>query len=234
MASNTQLSPFQQALLDSVLKDYADIPKEKDIPDPFSDTFKAWVNSMMQQNSTRKIRSFKVLKRILIAAAILLLLAGTAMAIPAVRTAILDFFFHENEERIAITFDPEQATNAPKAITTAYGVVYVPQSYQLVDESRSDSAVYQLWHSNKQNILFTQYPLRHDLSNDNWWAANAKGYAHKSILLGDYQVEVIETEENYKLIWTNNEYLFTLELPYSVTEEEMQAIFASWGPRDKE
>ena len=50
--------------------------------------------------------------------------------------------------------------------------------------------------------------------------------------MGDYLVEIIDGEENYKLVWTNNEYLFTLELPYSVSEEEMQKIFASWGPKE--
>ena len=37
-----QLTPFQRALVDSVLKEYADIPNNEDLPDTYSDDFKAW------------------------------------------------------------------------------------------------------------------------------------------------------------------------------------------------
>ena len=82
-------------------------------------------------------------------------------------------------------------------------------------------------------MLFTQQPLQHDLTADNWYGYNAAEHTRNSIILGEYQIECIQTATNYKLVWTNNEYLFTLELPYSVTEEEMRKIFDSWGPMEE-
>lgn len=235
MAGKKELTAFQRALLDAALESHTNIPEEEALSDPFSPEFKAWADDFIRKNGTRRLRTATVLKRILIAAAILLLLAGTAMAIPAVRTAILDLFFHETEERIAVTFDPVQAANAPDTIQVPYAIDCVPTDYTLIMDDTQITTVCQWWkNSEGQRILFTQQPLRHNLTNKNWWGYDSLENTRRSILLGDYQVEVIETEENYKLIWTNNEYLFTLELPYSVTEEEMQAIFASWGPRDKE
>ena len=234
MKTDAKFTPFQQALLDSVSRDYAHIPPNDCLEDPFSDAFKAWAKTHVQSGYVKRIRTLRVVKRVLIAAAILLLLAATAMAIPAVRTAILDLFFHENQERIAITFDPEQAANAPDTIQTPYAIFYVPDGYTLIVQETKISVVCQCWlKSDNGRIFFTQQPLRHELTADNWWGYNAAEHTRDSILLGDYQVERIQTATNYKLVWTNNEYLFTLELPYSVTEEEMRKIFDSWGPMEE-
>ena len=234
MKTDAKLTPFQQALLDSVSKDYAHIPSNDALKDPFSENFKAWAKTHIQSGYMKRLRAARVVKRALIAAAILLLLAATAMAIPAVRTAILDLFFQENEERIAITFDPEQAANAPDTIQTPYTISYVPENYMVVMENVSLSVAFRHWEtSNGERIFFNQQPLQHELTADNWCGYNAAEYAKNSILLGDYQVECIQTITNYKLVWTNNEYLFTLELPYSVTEEEMRKIFDSWGPMEE-
>ena len=165
---------------------------------------------------------------------LLLLLAATAMAIPAVRTAILDLFFQENEERIAITFDPEQAVKAPDTIQVPYVISCVPEGYDLVIQEIQMSAVCQCWiNSASDRIFFNQQPLKQELTADNWYGYNAAEHERNTILLGDYQVEKIDTTEDYKLVWTNNEYLFTLELPYSVTDEEMRKIFDSWGPSEQ-
>ena len=170
----------------------------------------------------------------LVFAAILLLLAATAMAIPAVRTAILNLFFHENEERIAITFDPEQASNAPDTIQVSYTISYLPENYMFIMENVGISVVFQHWEtSGGERIFFNQQLLQDELTADNWWGYNAAEHERNTIQLGDYQVEKINTTEDYKLVWTNNEYLFTLELPYSVTDEEMRKIFASWGPSEQ-
>lgn len=234
MKTDAKFTPFQQALLDSVSKDYAHIPPNDCLEDPFSEAFKAWAKTHVQSGYVKRIRTLRVVKRVLIAAAILLLLAATAMAIPAVRIAILDLFFNETEERIAITFNPEQAVNAPELIETVYVISYVPDNYALIVNDAYVTTVCQCWkNSNEERIFFNQQPLQHELTADNWCGFNATEYARTSILLGDYLVEKIDTTEDYKLVWTNNEYLFTLELPYSVTEEEMRKIFDSWGPMEE-
>ena len=234
MKTDAKLTPFQQALLDSVSKDYAHIPSNDALEDPFSERFKVWAKIHIQSGYVKRLRAARVVKRVLIAAAILLLLAATAMAIPAVRTAILNLFFQENEERIAITFDPEQAANAQDTIQVSYTISSLPENYMFIMENVGISVVFQHWEtSGGERIFFNQQLLQDELTADNWWGYNAAKHERNTILLGDYQVEKIETTEDYKLVWTNNEYLFTLELPYSVTDEEMRKIFDSWGPSEK-
>ena len=228
---NKRLTPFQRALVYSVLKEYADIPNNEDLPDTFSDAFKAWFQRFAK-NRGRSLTVGTVVKRILIAALITILLAGAAMAIPAIREAVIDFFFHEDEIQIGITFDPEQAATAPDEIETSYTITYIPDAFMLMMEGYEQESSY-VWLVNGVDewITFTQSPMPDYPEDGCWWGYDVEESKRRTVLMGEYLVEIIDGEENYKLVWTNNEYLFTLELPYSVNEEEMQKIFASWGPK---
>lgn len=228
-----QLTAFQRALVDSVLKEYTDIPDNKNIPDTFSDHFKQWIKACRKKNRVGKLSAGTVVKRILIAAIIAVLLAGAAMAIPAVREAVIDFFFHEDDIQIGITFDPEQAATAPEEILEPYMVTYVPDAFMLAVEVEEKEVAFCWWTNNlDQLIIFTQNPMPDYPDLGHWLGVDAEDSTRRTVLMGDYLVEIIDAEDNYKLVWTNNEYLFTLELPYSVNEEEMQKIFASWGPKE--
>ena len=227
-----QLTPFQRALVDSVLKEYADIPNNKDIPDTFSDDFQAWFQMFSKHQGGRLCVGI-VVKRVLIAALIAVLLACAAMAIPAIREAVIGFFFHEDEVQIGITFDPEQAATAPNEIEKPYTITYTPETFVLAMEGYEPESAY-VWLVNGDNqwITFTQNPMPNYPNDGSWWGVDVEESNCRTVLMGDYLVEIIDGDENYKLVWTNNEYLFTLELPYSVSEEEMQKIFASWGPKE--
>jgi hypothetical protein len=229
---NKRLTPFQRALVDSVLREYADIPNNEDLPDTYSDDFKVWFE-LFSKNRGRRLRVGTVVKRILIAAIIAVLLACAAMAIPAIREAVIDFFFHEDEIQIGITFDPEQAATAPEKILQSYTVTYVPNTFMLGMEMYEKDAVQCWWMDDAdQWITFTQSPMPDKPTMGTWWYFEGEETSRKSVLMGDYLVEILDGEEYYKLVWTNNEYVFILELPYSVNEEEMQKIFASWGPKE--
>lgn len=228
---NKRLTPFKRALVDSVLKEYADIPNTEDLPDTFSADFKVWFQRFAK-NRGRRLTVGTVVKRILIAALIAVLLAFAAMAIPAIREAVIDFFFHEDEIQIGITFDPEQAATAPEKIQQQYVVTYVPNTFMLGMEISESDAVQYWWMDDKdQWITFMQNPMPDKPTMGNWWSSDGEEISRRTVLMGNYLVEIIDGEEFYRLVWTNNEYVFMLELPYSVNEEEMQKIFASWGPK---
>lgn len=224
------LTAFQQALVDSVLKEYADILDGQDAPAEFSNQFDNWFAGFQKKP---KSRTMTVLKGILIAAIIAALLAGAAMAIPAVREAVIDFFFHKDDVQIGITFDPVQAATAPKKILYQYVITYVPDPFVLDLEITETDAVYYWWTGeNDQLIVFTQNPMPDYPEDGFWWGVDVEESKHRTVLMGDYLVDIIDGDEYYKLVWTNNEYMFMLELPYSINEEEMQKIFASWGPKE--
>jgi len=228
-----QLTAFQRALVDSVLKGYADVPDEKELPNAFSEGFKNWAKTFQKRNGFKRRRTIAVLKRILIAALIALLLAGAAMAIPAVRERVIDFFFEKDDIQIGITFDPKQAATAPKEVEKPYTITYIPDDFELVLEGYDRGSAYlRLTNENDLWVTLIQLPIPENSPKDCWWGYDAEESKHRTVLMGDYLVEIIYGNENYKLVWTNNEYIFTLELPYSIDESEMQKIFASWGPKE--
>lgn len=224
------LTAFQQALIDSVLKEYEDILDRQDAPAEFSERFDDWFAGFQKKPGSR---AMTVLKGILIAAIIAALLAGAAMAIPAVREAVIGFFFHEDDVQIGITFDPAQAATAPKEIRVPYTITYIPDAYMLIVEVNEVDGVCLLWTNDKgETITFTQSPVMNNPDSEDWWIIDGENVSHNTILMGNYIIEILDGEGNYKLVWTNNEYIFALELPYSINEEEMQKIFASWAPKE--
>ena len=223
-----QLTVFQRALTESILKEYADVPQEKDLPDVFSADFQNWIAGFRKKS---KLRVATVVKRILIAAIIAVLLASAAMAIPAVREKVIAFFFHKDDTKIGITFDPEQAATAPTFIEKGYTISYIPDTYTLMTEVNDISGICLLWMDNNgQTILYIQNTVQARPENGNWLGFDATNVSRRTVLMGDYLVEVLEYEEKRILVWTNNEYLFTIELPNSIAEAQWHKIFASWVP----
>ena len=114
-----QLSEFQKALVSSVLEDFADIPAEDEIDLTFSPEFEERAQSLISRTGSRLWRATNTtLRRIVLIAAIIALLSATAMALPPVREAILDFFLTDRVTEYGITFDPEEAAAAPRELLT--------------------------------------------------------------------------------------------------------------------
>ena len=228
------MSVFQKALLQSVLEEYDDLPWESELEDTFSDPFHEWAEGFIRKQRPQRVRARRILRTILIAAVLLVLLAGTAMAIPAVREAIIDYLFHDYEKAIGITFDPAVAATAPDRIEEWYEIENIPAEFELVMEDKlSVSASF--WWTDKDDrlVFFIQHTIPNDPLNDSWMGINIKNYSKETVLIGDYWVDIIRMENSYLLVWTNNAYFFTLELPNTIDDDTMREIFLSWKPAER-
>lgn len=225
------MTVFQKALLQSVLEEYDDLPRESELEDTFSDHFHEWAEGFIRKQRPQRVRARQILRAVLIAAVLLVLLAGTAMAIPAVREAIIDYLFHDYEKTIGISFDPEEAATAPNEIAEMYIFGFIPADYNLIyEDAYSVSA--SLWWSNStgQLIVFQQYTIPDNPSNDSWLGIDIESDNKETMLIGNYLVDIIRMEDDYFLIWTNNSYFFTLKLPNTIDDDTMREIFLSWKP----
>lgn len=228
MGECKKFTAFQQALLDSVLVEYRGVPNEEELTDSFTPEFKQWAEKCIQWSKTRRFNALSVVKKILIVAIIMALLAGTVMAIPVVREMVIDFFFSTHDDRMGITFDPEQAVTAPKEIETPWSISYVPDGYMIVVEDIAPVAVTMVWvNDDGECINYSQWPMPEDPENDAWLGLDVAD-TREQILMGDYLVEVIQTPNNRKLIWTNNAYFFVLEVPAELEQEEINKMFSSF------
>lgn len=229
MMKYRNLTPFQKALLDSVLIEHEDV-MEKCEPVAFSEQFLAESKKLIKQ--TCGALSFGVkrgLRIALIAALITVLLAGCAMAIPAVREAVIDFFLQIKGDRVGITFNPEEAATAPDSIETIYTLTDVPHGYEQVVYDILPNEVH-IWWVNEydQWITYTQLRIPNNATTENWFMLELPIEDKDQRVIGDYLVEIIRSEGFYHLVWTNSQYVFILELPDTIDDEAMQKIFMSW------
>lgn len=124
-------SVFQRALTASVLEAYNQIPDEKTDETRFSPAFRSWITKTIRKTQSRSWYYVNTAaKKAILIAVIISLLAITAMAIPAIRKKVVEFFVHEHEEHYGITFAPEDMNDAPQSIKVSYFPTYIPEGYQ--------------------------------------------------------------------------------------------------------
>ena len=229
------MTVFQKALLQSVLDEYSDIPQKSELTDTYTESFKNWADGFIKEQTPQRIRMRRILRITLVAAILIVLLAGTVMAIPAVREAIIDYFFTRYEERYGVTFDPEAAATAPNEIKEVYVLGYIPDGFELITENKFAVSASSWWMDNDgQMIIFIQDIIPDDPTDDSWIGIDAENSTKEEAIIGDYRVDIIRFDECYLLVWTNNSYFFTLQLPNTIDQETMTAIFLSWKPAEQQ
>lgn len=235
MSKKKPLTVFEQAVIDSILVEYQNVPEEDELEIDFSTRFQIWSHRLIHK--TRNPYWYYVnttAKKIILIAVILSMLTMTALAVPAIREAIIDFFFHNHGERYGITFNPEEAENAPDILEVTYSPAFIPSGYDMIDEIHTTYSVGRFWIKNSEMISFSQDIIQSNATNDNWTGIDAEDVTRTTQIIGEYLVEIVRYEESYCLYWTDNAYIYSLELPNSISEEVMIEIFSSIRPIDQD
>ena len=219
-------TPFQQALLDATLESYADIPAEAEIDAQFSRKFLHQSDTLL--NNARKgksQRTGKNLGRILLVAAILAALTTTALAVPAIREALIKFFAKDAETHYEFYFDPEQAATAPEHVEKVYKPTYIPdgfcEDFIFIDLS---GAAYTWLSENGDYITFDQMIIPNDTEGP---APDAEDVVVEILCLNGYQVFCVYSDGYTMYHWTDNAYFYQLIMGPSVSEEDCERIFYS-------
>lgn len=229
MTEHTVSPAFEKALVNIILEKYKDMPDEDAIEHSFSEQFLQWGEKCVQWSKTNRFRTVAIVKKLLIAAIIAALMAGSVMAYPIIRDAFIKYFFTEHEERISITFDPAQAATAPREIETVYRANYVPEEFTLVIEDVNAVASSYCWMSESGKVmLFNQFVIPENAQDDSFLGLDSNA-VRESVEMGDYIVEVVQNQAMKQLVWTNNAYFFLLEVPLDMPQAEIEQIFYSIG-----
>lgn len=230
------MTAFEQAVVDSILAEYKDLPGEDELNENTSFDFQHWSIKLIKK--TRNPYWYYVnttVKKVILIAIIFSMLTMTAMAVPSIREAIIDFFFHHHGERYGITFDPQEAASAPDEIETAFFPEVLPEGYEVIVKNRTIASVYGIWSNDKEErIYYSQYPLLDDATSDTWIGIDAEDVTRSSRVIGEYLVEFVWYDESYGMFWTDNAYVYSLELPNSINDEAMVEIFSSIQPIEQD
>ncbi len=230
------LEDIKAALLECVLDRYSDVPAEDEIDYTFSDKFEKWGQKMIKRTPDKKVQgsakfSSRSIKIAILIAALIAALAMTALAVPAIREAIVDFFLNDRGDSFGITFDPEQAKDAPDMVEEYRVPQYVPDGFELITDDKSIASVFLLWRNENSDLInYCQTPLPEDATKDNWIGLNAENVERKDIVICGYQVVILQAQDRYTAIWTDNEYFYLMLLSNSVPFSEFERMLGSIKP----
>lgn len=227
--AKAKLTPFQQAILDSTLEDYnkliEDVPKITASP-----AMEVWA-----QKNKKKRNLLPACRRMaraaLIAAIFVVLLAGSVMAIPALRITVVEFFLRENSDHYGIAFDPEAAATAPEEVVQEYTIMYVPEGFIISKETVAVTCITRSWvNSVGDSLIFSQWTIAKGLPEDlRVKISNKQG--KETVLMGEFLVDIIPMEDGNIFVWTNNEYFFVLDILANISYEEVEKILLSVTPK---
>ena len=154
LTESVQLEWFLQ----DILNEYQELPDENDLPNEFSSEFQIWSQKLIRKTHNPYWYYVNTtVKKVILIAIILSMMTMTALAVPSIREAIIDFFFHNHGERYGITFNPEEAAMAPETIETVMFPSFVPKDLLMVDQNFTTGIVYGFWtNDNSEIVRYTQ------------------------------------------------------------------------------
>lgn len=223
--TKVERSPFEQALLDAILEEFSDIPPEHEIELTVSLSFQKMCEQLLRRARHGAVsRVSTTFRRAIIIAAMIAALITTAMAVPAIREAIIRFFVRNESTHYEFSFDPEQAATAPDIVEKVYHATYIPKGYTEISRDVSFAGASYVWldEAGENLIVFNQSTIPEYSSS----GPNAEGTLTEVLNLNGYQVFCVR-DEGTLYYWTNNEYFFELFCDANVSDEEAQKIF--WG-----
>lgn len=222
--NRTQLG---EALLHVTLGEFQSVPSEAEIQHTFSQGFQTKIRGITKKSENAAWRVWQApLKRaVLIAVLIMVMLVTVACATPAIRNAIIDFFFIEDETAYGITFDPYNAKNVPRKMNNFYIPTLEQEGYTLVIKKCDNAGVDYLWiNDHDEYIHYWQSLIRQGLSIDTWMGIDAEATNRTTKNINGYLVEIIanKTEQQYVAVWTDNRYIYKVDI--SVLDSDQETI----------
>ena len=229
MKNNNQ-TPLEKALAEVMLEEFADVPREEEIALTASPQFHKRIKKAGKVNAVNTVRGVRsTLKRAVLIAAIVAILATTVFAIQEVRDTFIDFFVSDNGSHYTFSFDPQQAATAPRTIETIYHASFIPKSYTLTTSNVQPSGVFYYWQDeNRANYIMFQQSIIGDVDR----VPYSDDTDAVVLNINGYQVFRVRNDATI-YCWTDNKYFYTLYFGPGVNEAHKRDIFDGIQPLDK-
>lgn len=236
-------TPFDEAMIRSVLDEFSDIPtREEDIPLSFTDAFEKDVREFIEYTQRGKRRA-NLISRILLIAAIagILMVSSSLLSFSSVVEPEQDGSYIFNRTSAAYDdlyylyefyVDQEIVDAAPDTIEDVYYPTYVPEGFILDHKFATVDGASAVWRTAaglriaySQTVLFgseNRIAISYDPAND------VAGVFD----LGDFEVFRLKNRHEIIYIWSDHRYYYELYVDVGVDEETMKKIFESieWMP----
>ena len=225
-------SPFQRALVDSVLGEYSQIPDEETDESVFSEPFRSWVAKLIRKTQCRTWYYVNTtFKKVILIAIIISLLVVTALAISEVfapEEKAPEIIVNKYEERYGIAMNPDEVEGAPEQIEVYYVPTFFPEGYYLVECTPTPISSSVSWKNAKGDGLFyCQMVIHQDPANDGWLGIDSEGVEMTDIVIGECPMKLFQGGELQIITWTDGSYFYILDAEPTVSVETMEKMILS-------
>lgn len=233
------LSIFEEALLDSVLLEFAGVPSEEDIEYSFTTDFERKSEKLIRKSRSRYWHHVNTTaKKLLIAAIITALLVGSAIAISWVSEGSIKLFMNSTGTNYYFTVDEDAIKKAPKDLETIYSPGYIPRGFNVAEVTVSDGHVSHVYESaDKHRIEFIQEKMPDDPSDAfDCYPTVADSKVYNVVLNGYDIIEIIYNDGNgnsaIMMVWRSEDYFFSLYCDSPVTLAQARGMLLSIHPNE--
>lgn len=163
-----------------------------------------------------KKKSLRKMWAVILIAAALLLVGCTAYVY---REEIKGFILEIHEKFVKVNFDVD-LDEVPKSIEVEYTLGYVPEGFEQIRKEVSGGVNFQEWNNEKgESVLFVQ-----NVINERGLGVDAERGTVTIFEHGEYVIYLKITELNKYYLWSDNKYMFVVNIPIYITDEEALRI----------
>ena len=156
----------------------------------------------------------------LLAAILVAVFLLTGCTVYAYRTEIKEFFVEIYEKYIRVTYDTDANTVMGKSIEKVYKATYIPEGYELVEESNTSLHVYYKWTDLNGNSITLQQKI---LDGTDFYVDAEQGLT-ESINCNKYKVYCRFIDNSYHYIWHDEHYALTLKSTVRLDKDKLIEI----------
>ena len=148
---------------------------------------------------------------------------GLSIGVYAAREPIVEFFLNVKEKFSEVFFNQEDIEKAPKTIETVYTLGYVPEGYELSDRKIYNKNVKTIW----KTSLGTEIIFDPSCINNSEKTIDNENSLSEIFYIENTKILKSEKLDQKIFLWNNNQYIYILTIPKTISDEECNRIISS-------
>lgn len=219
------MSELQEAFREAARREFAHVPAEEDLHWVFSRRFERRMRRIIRAQEYGYWNLVNTTaKRVAIAAAIIVMLLSTVMAIKPIRERVIKFFVDVYEEYFEIRFGEEEKDDldpTPKPMVR-YTLTELPEGYEEVRYVEFEHLVLTKWQNEQgKRITLQQETGTNEITLD------YKSEDFSSIKQGDLEILYGTSDDTNIFVWEQNGYVFYLATFKGIPMKDALDLIAS-------
>lgn len=222
--TENQLAIIKKALVNLEEKEarlFEGLPK---VDFQHSEKYERKIKKLLEGRRERAGYTPRKIAAILIAATLIFALSITAFAF---RENIKDFFIEIYEDCFVISASTPENELLPTKIESFYTVYDIPDGFSKIADDESEIIAQQAWTSDTGMVA-----LQQTLAKGAEISASNQNASFEETKLGDKELFWIKDDHGFQVFWTENGYIFTLNVFGEFSSKDVENMILSIAPKE--